>query len=113
MDLALAAADMVLCRSGAMTVAEISSCGLPAVYVPLPHGNGEQELNARPVVNAGGGTIVADDELDAQRVAREVVPLLRDRDRLTAAGEAARSAGHRDAATKIARIVIDTATAVN
>ena len=55
MDLAYAAADCDLCRSGAMTVAEVSAIGLPAVYVPLPHGNGEQELNARPVVAAGGG----------------------------------------------------------
>lgn len=109
MDLALAAADMVLCRSGAMTVAEISACGLPAVYVPLPHGNGEQELNARPVVAAGGGVIVPDADLDAGRVAREVVPLLRDRTRLQAAGEAAAAAGHRDAADRIAQIVISEA----
>lgn len=110
MDLALAAADMVLCRSGAMTVAEISACGLPAVYVPLPHGNGEQELNARPVVEAGGGSIVPDAELDARRVAREVVPLLRDADRLEKAGAAASRAGHRDAAARIAEIVIEEAT---
>lgn len=110
MDLALAAADMVLCRSGAMTVAEISACGLPAVYVPLPHGNGEQELNARPVVEAGGGAIVPDAELDPRRVAREVVPLLRDTDRLAAAGAAASQAGHRDAAARIAEIVIEEAT---
>lgn len=55
MDLAYAAADVALCRAGAMTVAEVSSVGLPAIYVPLPHGNGEQELNARPVVDAGAG----------------------------------------------------------
>ncbi|WP_420100001.1 undecaprenyldiphospho-muramoylpentapeptide beta-N-acetylglucosaminyltransferase [Corynebacterium sp.] len=109
MDLALAAADMVLCRSGAMTVAEISACGLPAVYVPLPHGNGEQELNARPVVAAGGGVVVPDAELDARRVAREVVPLLRDRERLQRAGDAAAAAGHRDAAARIAEIVISEA----
>jgi UDP-N-acetylglucosamine--N-acetylmuramyl-(pentapeptide) pyrophosphoryl-undecaprenol N-acetylglucosamine transferase len=109
MDLALAAADMVLCRSGAMTVAEISACGLPAVYVPLPHGNGEQELNARPVVAADGGVIVPDAELDAGRVAREVVPLLRDRERLQHAGDAAAAAGHRDAAERIAQIVISEA----
>ena len=48
MDLAYAAADAVLCRAGAMTVAEVSAVGLPAVYVPLPHGNGEQALNAAP-----------------------------------------------------------------
>ncbi|WP_145943253.1 undecaprenyldiphospho-muramoylpentapeptide beta-N-acetylglucosaminyltransferase [Corynebacterium glyciniphilum] len=106
MDLALSAADMVLCRSGAMTVAEISACGLPAVYVPLPHGNGEQELNARPVVAAGGGVIVPDAELDPGRVAREVVPLLRDKERLRRAGDAAAAAGHRDAADRIAEIVI-------
>ena len=47
MDLAYAAADLVLCRSGAMTVAEITAVGLPAVYVPLPHGNGEQRLIRR------------------------------------------------------------------
>jgi UDP-N-acetylglucosamine--N-acetylmuramyl-(pentapeptide) pyrophosphoryl-undecaprenol N-acetylglucosamine transferase len=110
MDLALAAADMVLCRSGAMTVAEISACGLPAVYVPLPHGNGEQELNARPVVEAGGGSIVPDAELDARRVSREVVPLLRDAERLEKAGRAALQAGHRDAAARIAEIVIEEAT---
>lgn len=72
-------------------------------------GNGEQELNARPVVEAGGGVIVKDAELDPGRVAREVVPLLRDTERLAAAGEAARGAGHRDAADRIATVVIETA----
>ncbi len=63
MDLAYSAADLVICRSGAMTVAEVSAVGLPAIYVPLPIGNGEQRLNALPVVNAGGGMIVADADL--------------------------------------------------
>ena len=60
MDLAYAAADLAICRSGAMTVAEVTAVGLPAVYVPLPIGNGEQRLNALPVVNAGGGLILVD-----------------------------------------------------
>ncbi len=55
MDLAYSAADAVLCRSGSNTVTEVSGVGLPAVFVPLPHGNGEQALNARAVVEAGGG----------------------------------------------------------
>lgn len=110
MDLALAAADMILCRAGALTVAEVSAVGLPAVYVPLPHGNGEQELNARPVVNAGGGVIVPDAELDAQRVSKEVIPLLRDTGRLQKAEQAAEKAGHRGAAQAIAdRILAATA----
>ncbi|MEV6773191.1 undecaprenyldiphospho-muramoylpentapeptide beta-N-acetylglucosaminyltransferase [Nocardia sp. NPDC051030] len=109
MDLAYAAADAVVCRSGAMTVAEVSATGLPAFYVPLPHGNGEQELNARPVVAAGGGRIVADAELTPKYVIDEVIPLLLDTDRLTAMGRAAAGAGHRDAADEVARIVLEVA----
>ena len=70
MDLAYAAADLVICRSGAMTVAEVSAVGLPAIYVPLPIGNGEQRLNALPVVNAGGGMLVADADLTPGLVAQ-------------------------------------------
>ncbi|NNH72151.1 undecaprenyldiphospho-muramoylpentapeptide beta-N-acetylglucosaminyltransferase [Nocardia uniformis] len=109
MDLAYAAADAVVCRSGAMTVAEVSAVGLPAFYVPLPHGNGEQELNARPVVAAGGGRIVVDAELTPEYVIDEVIPLLMDSDRLTAMGRAAANAGHRDAADEVARIVLEVA----
>ena len=63
MDLAYAAADLALCRAGAVTVAELSAVGLPAVFVPLPIGNGEQRRNALPVVEAGGGLLVEDADL--------------------------------------------------
>src|SRR5689334_20706174 len=63
MDLAYAAADFALCRAGAMTCAELTAVGLPAAYVPLPHGNGEQRLNALPIERAGGGLIVDDASL--------------------------------------------------
>ncbi|MFQ6393869.1 undecaprenyldiphospho-muramoylpentapeptide beta-N-acetylglucosaminyltransferase [Nocardia sp. KC 131] len=106
MDLAYAAADAVVCRSGAMTVAEVSAVGLPAFYVPLPHGNGEQELNARPVVGQGGGRIVADSELTAKYVIDEVIPLLTDPARLIEMSLSAAGAGHRDAADAVARIVV-------
>lgn len=109
MDLALAAADATVCRSGAMTVAEISAVGLPAVYVPLPHGNGEQELNAKPIVAAGGGLIVADADLTPEFVADTVVSLLRDPVRLAAMATAAAGAGHRDAADTVASVVVDVA----
>lgn len=113
MDLAYAAADAAICRSGAMTVAEVSSVGLPAVYVPLPHGNGEQELNAKPVVAAGGAVIVSDADLTPAFVADTVVPLLTDSPRLQAMSAAAAGVGHRTAATEIARIVLDTARKSN
>lgn len=109
MDLAYSAADAVVCRSGAMTVAEVSAVGLPAVYVPLPHGNGEQELNARPVVTAGGGMIVSDADLTPAFVADTVVPLLGDAERLAAMGRSAAAAGHRGAAAAVARIVLEVA----
>jgi UDP-N-acetylglucosamine--N-acetylmuramyl-(pentapeptide) pyrophosphoryl-undecaprenol N-acetylglucosamine transferase len=111
MDLAYAAVDAVLCRAGATTVAEVSAVGLPAVYVPLPHGNGEQSLNARPVVAAGGGVLVDDADLTGERVVAELVPLLRDPRRLAEAGAAARSSGHADAADRLARMVLELAGA--
>lgn len=110
MDLAYAAADLAICRSGAMTVAEVSATGLPAVYVPLPHGNGEQELNARPVIDAGGGILVADANLTSRYVGTDVVDLITDVDRLKQMSAGAAGAGHRDAATAVARIVLDVAS---
>nr|WP_308212062.1 MULTISPECIES: undecaprenyldiphospho-muramoylpentapeptide beta-N-acetylglucosaminyltransferase [Nocardia] len=109
MDLAYAAADAAVCRSGAMTVAEVSAVGLPAFYVPLPHGNGEQELNARPIVAKGGGRIVPDAELTPKYVIDEVIPLLTDPARLSSMAVAAAGAGHRDAADEVARIVVEVA----
>jgi UDP-N-acetylglucosamine--N-acetylmuramyl-(pentapeptide) pyrophosphoryl-undecaprenol N-acetylglucosamine transferase len=112
MDLAYAAADLAICRSGAMTVAEVSAVGLPAVYVPLPIGNGEQRLNALPVVNAGGGLLVADADLTPGFVAEQVAGLLTDAPRLAAMTAAAARVGHRDAAEQVARVALDVACAV-
>ena len=109
MDLAYAAADLAICRSGAMTVAEVSAVGLPAVYVPLPIGNGEQRLNALPVVNAGGGLIVADRDLTPDYVAHTVAGLLTDGPGLAAMTAAAALVGHRDAAQKVAQVALDVA----
>ncbi|WP_103503019.1 undecaprenyldiphospho-muramoylpentapeptide beta-N-acetylglucosaminyltransferase [Streptomyces sp. SM14] len=97
MDLAYAAADMMLCRAGAMTVAELSAVGLPAAYVPLPIGNGEQRLNAQPLVKAGGGVIVDDADLTPEWVRDNVLPVLTDPARLLAMSRAATEFGRPDA----------------
>lgn len=76
MDLAYAAADFVVCRSGAMTVGEVTAVGLPACFVPFPIGNGEQSLNAQPVVSAGGAIMVADESFTVDFVRTQVMPLL-------------------------------------
>lgn len=109
MDLAYAAADLAICRSGAMTVAEVTAVGLPAVYVPLPIGNGEQRLNALPVVSAGGGIVVDDAELTGTFVADTVASLMTDDARLAAMTSAASLSGHPDAARRVAQVALDIA----
>ncbi|WP_071287017.1 undecaprenyldiphospho-muramoylpentapeptide beta-N-acetylglucosaminyltransferase [Mycolicibacterium llatzerense] len=112
MDLAYAAADLAICRSGAMTVAEVSAVGLPAVYVPLPIGNGEQRLNALPVVDAGGGLLVEDAELTPDFVTERIGTLMGDTAALDQMTTAASLAGHRDAARRVAQIALDVAAGI-
>lgn len=78
MQLAYAAADLIIARSGAATVCEVAAVTLPAVFVPLPVGNGEQELNARELVDAGGALLVKDEHFTRAWIRRNVVPLLED-----------------------------------
>jgi UDP-N-acetylglucosamine--N-acetylmuramyl-(pentapeptide) pyrophosphoryl-undecaprenol N-acetylglucosamine transferase len=106
MRLALAAADVAICRGGAMTVAEMTAVGMPAVYVPLPIGNGEQRRNAEPVAAAGGGLFVADADFTPGWVTSGVLPLLLDRDRQLAMGAVARGLGVRDGTERLGEIVL-------
>jgi UDP-N-acetylglucosamine--N-acetylmuramyl-(pentapeptide) pyrophosphoryl-undecaprenol N-acetylglucosamine transferase len=109
MDLAYAAADLALCRSGAVTVAELSAVGLPAAFVPLPIGNGEQRLNALPVVEAGGGLLVEDAELSPSWIEARLLPLLTDPSALSALAANAAAAGIPDADDKLADMVLEVA----
>jgi UDP-N-acetylglucosamine--N-acetylmuramyl-(pentapeptide) pyrophosphoryl-undecaprenol N-acetylglucosamine transferase len=109
MDLAYAAADLVICRAGASTVTEVAAVGLPAVFVPLPIGNGEQELNARSVVDVGGGLLVPDGAFTPEWVTGTVPSLLGDPQALAAMSVAAAGLIPRDADEKLARIVLDAA----
>ena len=76
-------------RAGAATVSELSALGIPAVYVPYAVGNGEQALNARPVVEAEGALLVRDDAFGRAWVQRQLIPLATDPERLARMGEAA------------------------
>lgn len=107
MDYALAAADLMVCRAGANSVVEAAAVGVPAVFVPLPIGNGEQPRNAQPVVDAGGALMVTDGEFTADWVASQVAPLVRDPARLAAMSAAASGLIPRDADEKLARIVLE------
>jgi UDP-N-acetylglucosamine--N-acetylmuramyl-(pentapeptide) pyrophosphoryl-undecaprenol N-acetylglucosamine transferase len=87
-------------------VTEVSGVGLPAVFVPLPFGNGEQALNAKAVIDAGGGMLVDDADLTPDWVADHVVPLLRDPERLATMGAAAAHLIPLDADEKLARMIL-------
>lgn len=106
---AYAAADLMLCRSGAGTVVETAVTGLPAIFVPLPHGNGEQARNAAALLDADAAVLVSDAECTAERVASLVPELVLDADRLAGMGERARATVPGDAAVRLARLVREVA----
>lgn len=95
MDLALALADLVLSRAGSSTVSELTALGIPAIYVPLPIGNGEQALNAAWAVSAGAARLIPDAELNAELVRNQIVPLLQDAAKLQSMADAAHEIGIR------------------
>jgi UDP-N-acetylglucosamine--N-acetylmuramyl-(pentapeptide) pyrophosphoryl-undecaprenol N-acetylglucosamine transferase len=106
MQYAYAAADFVVCRSGAMTCAELGAVGLPAAFVPLPLRGGEQRLNAEPIAAAGGALVVDNESFTAEWIVANLIPVLRDAGRIEAMAAAAARAGARDADTVLARRVL-------
>ena len=107
MEDALAVADLVVCRSGAGTVAEMTALGLPCVYVPLPIGNGEQKLNAADHVAQGGALLVADHDLTSDYVRGTIFPLLGS-EKLSEMAIASRARAHPDGAQQLADLIEST-----
>ncbi|MFB7708401.1 glycosyltransferase [Streptomyces sp. NPDC056105] len=114
MDLAYAVADLVVCRAGSATVAELATTGVPAVLVPYPHAPGDHQThNARVLSDAGAAHLVPDGETTAERLAALVEPLLADPSRLAAMGRAADPGNHAHAADLLAAKVISLARTPN
>lgn len=109
MELAYAAADLMLGRCGANTVMETCAVGLPAVYVPLPFGNGEQRRNAAGVVEAGGGELLEDPDCTPDWVRTRIPELILDPERLTTMSAASRDVGRTDAAAELAARTLEVA----
>lgn len=105
MDLAFALADVILSRSGSATVSEVSALGIPAVYVPYSVGNGEQRLNAASAVAAGAAILLDDPTFDGDAVRTEVIPLLRDRERLARMTAAAERVGTRTGTENLVALI--------
>lgn len=107
---ALAAADLLVARAGASTVAEVTARGLPAVLIPWAQAStGEQALNAEPLARAGAAVVIPDAELSAQRLADVLGELLSDPGRLARMAEASRSLGRPKAAEAVAKVALELA----
>jgi UDP-N-acetylglucosamine--N-acetylmuramyl-(pentapeptide) pyrophosphoryl-undecaprenol N-acetylglucosamine transferase len=102
-----ASADLVVCRAGATTIAELTALGVAAVLVPYPFAAGDhQRLNAQTLVDAGAAWMVLDRELEPERLAALVREALADPAILPAVRERARALGHPDAAARVAEVCL-------
>ncbi|RDV04974.1 undecaprenyldiphospho-muramoylpentapeptide beta-N-acetylglucosaminyltransferase [Undibacter mobilis] len=103
----MAAAHLVISRSGASTVAELSAIGRPGILVPLPHALDQDQLaNAGVLQDAGGAIRIVQAEFTPERLAREIAGLAADSSRLSVMAQAAKAAGTVDAAERLADLVL-------
>ncbi|WKD58996.1 undecaprenyldiphospho-muramoylpentapeptide beta-N-acetylglucosaminyltransferase [Corynebacterium caspium] len=107
MAAAYAVADFIICRSGAMTVAEVTAAGIPALYIPLPHGNGEQGLNAASAVAAGAALLISDEALSATLLIDTVCDIFENPAQYEQMKKAVAKAQDNKAATVIASQIIN------
>jgi UDP-N-acetylglucosamine--N-acetylmuramyl-(pentapeptide) pyrophosphoryl-undecaprenol N-acetylglucosamine transferase len=95
-------ADLIVSRSGATTVAEITACGKPAILIPFPHAvHGHQERNARILEQAGAATVILDAELTGEALATASTALLANPGRLGEMGRWSKSLARADSAERI------------
>lgn len=106
MDLAYAAADLVVARAGAITVAEVGALKVPVVYVPLAFGNGEQRLNALPEVQSGAALLIDEDDLTPDVIVERIATLVKDPQALARMSAAAGTSTTRGAADTVATVVL-------
>ena len=107
MHLAYAAADLVVCRAGAMTLAEIAVCGRPSILVPYPFAaHDHQRVNATNLADRGAAVMIDDAELTGERLAQEIAHLLADRQALSRMSANARLFARPDAASRLARSLV-------
>lgn len=110
MPSAYAWADLVICRAGALTVAELAAVGVAAILVPYPYAvDDHQYLNAGYLADAGAALIVRDQQLDADWLAQTLIDLINDRDKLMQMACKARELSHSDATQLVAQAVLEEA----
>ncbi|WP_213991629.1 undecaprenyldiphospho-muramoylpentapeptide beta-N-acetylglucosaminyltransferase [Sodalis sp. dw_96] len=109
MAAAYAWADVVVCRSGALTVSEVAAAGLPAIFVPFLHKDRQQYWNARPLEQAGAARIIEQPQFSVASVSELLAAW--DRTTLLTMAENARKAAIPDATERVARVVVAAAKA--
>lgn len=95
--------DLLICRAGMSTIAEVTALGVPALYVPLPTSDGHQEANAREITEAGGGMMLMNDEIGGERATRLIAGLIQNPLSLKNVARRAKTLGHPEAAEVVAR----------
>jgi UDP-N-acetylglucosamine--N-acetylmuramyl-(pentapeptide) pyrophosphoryl-undecaprenol N-acetylglucosamine transferase len=103
-------ADLIVCRAGAITAAEIAAAGRAAIFVPFGHATDSHQLrNAQEMVNAGAGRLISEPELNAERLAKEIFSLLDQPQEITRISTSARGLAHPDAARELVDLIEATA----
>ncbi|MBA7559766.1 UDP-N-acetylglucosamine--N-acetylmuramyl-(pentapeptide) pyrophosphoryl-undecaprenol N-acetylglucosamine transferase [subsurface metagenome] len=108
MSAAYAASDLAVTRAGALTIAELTACGLPAVFIPLPSAAANhQEHNAVSLMNAGAAVMIKEKDLTPELLAKEIFGILASDDRRKEMSIASENCGNKDAAGVIAGMLLD------
>jgi UDP-N-acetylglucosamine--N-acetylmuramyl-(pentapeptide) pyrophosphoryl-undecaprenol N-acetylglucosamine transferase len=101
-------ADVVICRSGALTVSELAAAGVAAVLVPFPHAvDDHQTRNAQFLVEAGAAVLMPEAGIDARSLAAVLESLMADRGKLLSMAENARGVSIPDSADRVARLCLE------
>ena len=100
-------ADLVICRSGALTVCEIAAAGLPAVFVPFQHKDRQQFLNAEYLVEAGAAYVIEQPDFTPEKLLAVLEPLIADRAKLTEMAIKARAKATPTAAKRVAEVIVE------
>jgi len=108
MALAYQASDLAVCRAGALTLAEITYCGLPSILVPYPHAaGGHQEKNARQMAERGAAILLPQPELSGETLARHILSAVEDRAKMKEMGLTAKSLSYPRATADLVESVFD------
>ena len=109
MPTCLAAADVVVCRAGAITISEIQAQGKPAVFIPSPNvAENHQYYNAMALVNKNAGELIEESELTGELLTEKIDKIVSDKNRLAEYSANARKMAIIDANERIYKIIVDT-----